>query len=68
MMRMSMTAREPFAVWSSVRTAGIVGAFVSGALALRSWQRTQRTIQLARDSGDQMEVVARLRVAIRQAG
>lgn len=66
-MRMSMTARERFAVWSSVRNAGIVGAFVSGALALRSWQRTRRTIQVARDSGDQMEVVARMRVVISQA-
>jgi hypothetical protein len=65
---MSMTAREPFVVWSSARNKGIVGAVVGSALAVQSWRRTRRTIRLARDSGSQMEVIARLRVAIRQAG
>jgi len=65
---MSMTARESIAVWSPVRNLGIVDAVLSGALAVRSWRRTRRTIRLARDSGDQMEVIARLRLAIRQAG
>ena len=65
---MIMTAREPIAVWSPVRNLGIVDAVVSGALAVRSWRRTRRTIRLARDSGNQMEVIARLRLAIRQAG
>ena len=63
---MSMTMREPLAVWSSVRNVGIVGAVLEGALAVQSWRRTRRTIQLARDSGDQMEVLARLRAVIRQ--
>jgi hypothetical protein len=65
---MSMTAREPLAVWSSVRNVGIVDLVLGGALAVRSWRRTRRTIRLARDSGDQMEVVARLRAIITQAG
>jgi hypothetical protein len=64
---MSITAREPFTVWLSVRHAGIVGAVLGGAQAVRSWRLTRRTIRLARDSGDQMEVVARLRAVIRQA-
>jgi hypothetical protein len=64
---MNMTAREPFTVWLSVEKAGIVGAVRGGVLAVRSWRRTRQAIQLARDSGDQMEVVARLRAVIRQA-
>jgi hypothetical protein len=47
---------------------GIVGTVLDGAMAVRSWRRTRRAIRLARDSGDQMEVIARLRVALRQAG
>jgi hypothetical protein len=65
---MSMTAREPRVVWSSVRNAGIVGAVLGGALAVRTWRRARRTIRLARDSGDQMEVIARMRAVIMQAG
>ena len=65
---MNMTAREPFVAWSLVWNEGIVGAVLGGAMAVRSWRRTRRAIRLARDSGDQMEVIARLRVAIRQAG
>ena len=65
---MSMTMREPLAVWSSVRNVGIVGTVLDSALAVQSWRRTRRTIQLARDSGDQMEVIARLRAVLRQAG
>ena len=63
---MNMAAREPFVMWSSVRNVGIVGAVLGGALAVQSWRRTRRTIRLARDSGNQMEVIARLRVALRQ--
>jgi hypothetical protein len=63
---MSMTMREPLGVWSSVRNVGIVGTVLGSALAVQSWRRTRRTIRLARDSGDQMEVVARLRAVIRQ--
>jgi len=66
MTRMSMTMREPLAVWSSVRNVGIVGTVLGSALAVQNWRRTRRTIRLARDSGDQMEVVARLRAVIRQ--
>ena len=65
---MSMTAREPIAVWTSFRNVRIVGAVLGGALAVRSWRLTRRTIRLARDSGEQMEVVARMRAVIRQAG
>jgi hypothetical protein len=28
------------------------------------WRRTRRTIRLARDSGDQMDVIARMRAGI----
>ena len=58
--------REPLAVWSSVRNVGIVGTVLGSALAVQTWRRTRRTIRLARDSGNQMEVVARLRAVIRQ--
>jgi len=67
-MPVSMTAGEPIAVWSSFRNVGIVGTVLGGALAVRSWRRTRRIIQLARDSGNQMEVVARMRVVISRAG
>jgi hypothetical protein len=65
---MSMTVREPVVAWSLAWSEGIVGAVLGGAMAVRSWRRTRRAIRLARDSGDQMEVIARLRLAIRQAG
>ena len=65
---MNLTAREPLVVWSLFWNEGIVGTVLDGAMAVRSWRRTRRTIRLARDSGDQMEVIARLRVALRQAG
>ena len=63
---MSMTAEETFTAWLSIRNVGVVGAVLRGAQAVLSWRRTRLAIRQARDSGDQMEVVARLRVVIRQ--
>ena len=64
---MIMAAREPIVAWLSVRNTGIVGAVMGGALAVQNWRRARRTIQLARDSGDQMEVIARMRAVLKPA-
>jgi hypothetical protein len=61
---MNIVVREPFATWSSAWTMPMVSAFVDGVVAVQSWQRGRRTIRLARENGDQAEVIVRMRAVI----
>lgn len=60
----NMTGPDSSVVWVSLRKIAFVAAVVGVAVTLRNWRRARRTIRFARESGHQMEVIARLRAAM----